>query len=321
MRMGFYKSLSEKSKFFQHRKTVESIEELFSSLRQYQNEGYVFRGQSNALWKIRSSALRWWQDERCGRCCKVNDYLAFLDKALQYAQKPEFPQLHPQCCFNNKLAWFGDHEKMGYLQHYGYPTPLVDFTHDFYVALYMATRNIKDAAKHFSVYMLNPKTELDNEICSFEKLVADYAENDETLRYMTNFYKGALGTANSGWCKLSCILIHKDSQLWCPNLAKERIASQSGLFVYMNSDVLSLEEYFSRFKKWNENIIKGVSEDAEITALNTKPLLCIDIPCKYMGAISEIVKAEGYTDESMGLADNQRDMIAKSCFEAFVKTL
>ncbi len=321
MRKGVYRSLSEKDEFFHPRKTIKSIEELLSVLRQYQNDGYVFRGQSNALWKIRSSALRWWQDERCGKCCKINEYLYFLNAALQYAQKVEFPQLQPQCSINNKAAWFGDHEKMGYLQHYGYPTPLIDFTHDFYVALYMATRNAKNDVKHFSVYMLDPLTEFDNEIYAFEKLVVDNAETDDEFKYMTNFYKGGLGTPGSGWCQYSCVLIHKDGQLWCPHLAKERIVSQGGLFTYMNSDTLSLEEYFCRCKKWEENIKNGVREDPEIVALNMKPLVCLDVPCKFIGAVREIVMAEGYTDESMGLADNKRDVIAKACFEAFVKTM
>ena len=315
MKKGFYRSLSEKDGFFQPRKTIRSIEELLSTLRQYQNCGYVFRGQSNALWKIRSSALRWWQDEWCGKCCKIDDYLTFLNEALQYAQKIEFPQLQPQCCFNNKRSWFGEHEKMGYLQHYGYPTPLIDFTHDFYVALYMATRNAKSVATHFSIYMLDPETEIDNEIYPFEKLVVDNAETDDELKYMTNFYKGGLGTPESGWCAHSCVLIHKDSQLWCPHLAKERIASQGGLFVYMNSDTLSLEEYFCKFKTWED----GGCEDPEITVLNVKPLVCLDIPYKFIGAVREIVMAEGYSDESMGLADKKLDIIAQACFEAFVK--
>ncbi len=79
MKEGFYRSLSRKDDYFQPRKTIRLIEELLSVLRRYQNDGYVFRGQSNALWKIRSSALRWWQDERCGNCCKIKDYLDFLD--------------------------------------------------------------------------------------------------------------------------------------------------------------------------------------------------------------------------------------------------
>lgn len=308
-----YKTLNEKQSYFRVRKTICTVTELLLELEKYQNARYVFRGQSNAFWKIRSSALRWWQDARCAKCCKVTDYHEFVAKALGWTKKPEFPQLHLKCEMNRKNAWFGDHERLGFLQHYSYPTPLIDFTNDYRVALYMALRSGMQKGEYFSVYILDANTRLDNEIYSLEKLVEKYADGVDEKQYLSSFYQGGLRVPKSGWCQFSCILIHKDGRLWCPYIAKERIASQGGLFVYMGTEQ-ALEEQMSEYRRREKTF-----EDTD--ALNTQPLICLDVPYSLADALREMLIEEGYTDGSMGFADMSLDSIAKGCFESFVNSI
>lgn len=310
---GNYKNLNEKRKYFHVRKTICSVAELLLGLEKYRDKNYVFRGQSNALWKIRSSALRWWQDVRCAKCCKETDYIRFIARALEWTKKPEFPQLHLKCVMDRKSAWFGDHERLGFLQHYSYPTPLIDFTNDYRVALYMALRDRNQVGGYFSVYMLNAKPRYDNEVYSLEDLVEKNANRVGKKQYLSSFYQGGLATPKSGWCQASCLLIHKDGRLWCPYIAKERIASQGGLFVYTGAQQ-SLEEQMSEYRRKEKTF-----DDTD--ALNTEPLSCFDVPYSLSSALREMLNAEGYTDSSMGFADMSRDSIAKGCFESFVNSI
>lgn len=322
---GCYETLAEKKDFFtQH--PVTSVEQLLDDLQKL-GKAYVFRGQSNAYWKIRSSAQRWWQDERCEKCFKKQTFVEFVDAALQFTK--DFPLLQPKCGrFNDSEVQFGDHETLGFLQHYGFPTPLIDFSHDFWVALYMAVKGPQksgtEVSDHFSIYAVRKEPVYGHELYCLESLVrerfgSDYNTNDVTIRF-----RASLDSKSISFGGVSCILLHKDGTLWCQNLAHERIASQGGLFVYLNDDEEKgkcLEECMVAYRKWDEAERKGEAIQEECPNLNFEPIICWDVPYSFAPAIQELCTLRGYTERSLGLEDKTIASEAQRCFESFVQSI
>lgn len=320
---GCYETLAEKKDFFtQH--PVTSVEQLLDDLQKL-GKTYVFRGQSNAYWKIRSSAQRWWQDERCEKCFKKQTFVEFVDAALQFTKN--FPLLQPKCGrFNDSGVQFGDHETLGFLQHYGFPTPLIDFSHDFWVALYMAVRKSTktgtEMPDHFSIYAVKKDLEFEHELCSLESVVNQAKDTcpDYDVNNLTKFWP----KYNNGWGNFPCVLLHKDGTLWCQNLARERIASQGGLFVYLNNDEEEgkcLEECMVAYRKWDEAERKGEPVQEECPNLNFEPIICWDVPYSFAPAIRELCTLRGYTEQSLGLEDKTIDLEAQRCFKSFVQSI
>ena len=310
-----YKILDAKKFWFSSYRVIDSTMDLMAMLREYQMQGFVFRGQADASWTIRSSALRWWQDAH-PQTFDIPKYLDFLNEALLYTKRSGYQELQLQCNKGLSGVWFGDHERFGFLQHYGFPTPLIDFTYEFKVALFMALRDTEVKASHFSIYLLDPKARLRNELYSFERLVRDNADSND-LKRMCLFYHYE-NRIECGWCQYPCVLIHKDGELWCSNIARERLASQSGLFVY-TKDELPLEQQLAGYKWWDWLDKMGVDVSEKAPGLDFAPLQCIDVPYHLAPTLRTLLKEEGCTEESFGLADKGRDNVAKACFDDFVR--
>ena len=104
-------------------KTVTSMEELAHELNALPNH-YIFRGQADARWELRSSLERLlgssWAIERA-RTSEDYALRSFKSKYRIYAGSEHQPQ--------SKLSW------LSAMQHYGAPTRLIDFTTSPYIAL------------------------------------------------------------------------------------------------------------------------------------------------------------------------------------------
>jgi len=95
--------------------------------------GWVFRGQEDASWDIKSSLER--EAQRLGN----TDLAAFEANALKHIKlAPHFGEpsnIQPE----DDFSW------LALLQHHGGKTRLVDFSRSFYVALYFAVRDCPDS--------------------------------------------------------------------------------------------------------------------------------------------------------------------------------
>ncbi len=311
--MGYptkYATLSDKYSFVDAFSFGSTCTELLEKLQELSKEGYLFRGQRDALWPIVSTGQRAYVEHVKYAVGHSISYVEFLTKALSYAKKER--EFVPTRAATGKRCYY-DHEILGWLQHYSYLTPLIDFTSDPMVALYMATVNSEDRKDdgYFSVYAMPGHYEVgNNENVRLERLICD---NAHVLK-ACNFSKNQM-FAYDNWKDFAFCLIHKDGSLkpWDKNLAKERIASQNGLFAYLNDASISLEAYC--------NQQNGMRNGGNGMGCMLPRIKCIDIPNGLAPLVEELCKRKGYTAEYLGLADQNTDNNMRHIKKCFLESL
>lgn len=135
---------------------IKSIEELVSVADQYQkHDRLVFRGQSNVEWGLKTTLER--TAARLGRD----------SSEIEGHVTREFQRQAPNYALGRTPADSDTFEWMSLLRHYGGPSRLLDFTHSFWIAVFMGFQEAKNDFEHetkndFSVFVID-KTHLDSE--------------------------------------------------------------------------------------------------------------------------------------------------------------
>lgn len=114
----------------------QSFVNLFSS-------NWVFRGQSNANWDLKSSIERT-EFFRSYPEVEQSFLLDFQRGAKNFLQEKEVP--------NDLIEW------LALMQHHGAPTRLLDFTKSIYVASYFAFENTSPNSKDIAIWAINIQT-------------------------------------------------------------------------------------------------------------------------------------------------------------------
>ena len=122
-------------------KTIElNSWEKFKNLAEHSILEWVFRGQSNSKWEIRSSL------ERSGIMtnfdyAEINMLDDFKRASNHYLRETQIPE--------TLIDW------LALLQHYGAPTRMIDFTKSPYVAAYFAFENIENDSESVAIWIAN----------------------------------------------------------------------------------------------------------------------------------------------------------------------
>lgn len=307
--LRMYEMLTDKYKFVEKVEFGDTCTDLLEKLKGFSKKGFFFRGQRDALWPIVSSGQRAYMKllNRGMNC----SYIDFLVKSLEYV-KSEKEFLPRFTDFSLRRTYY-EHELYGWLQHYSYPTPYIDFTSNPMVALYMATANIHEPydAGHFSIYVMDGKYESDrNEPERLEEVIDKYkAEFEACNKSEEDMY------AFDTWKEFDFALVHKDGSLkpWSKSLARDRIASQGGLFVYLKSAKISQEQFFARQSKMQNG---GEGEGCILSKIK-----CLDVPYSMVPLIKEVCNRKGVTRESLGLADQSIDNCMKCLAGRFADSI
>ncbi len=318
MKPRVYASLTEKHNLVKKVDYGDTFIALTQKLEALRQAGYVFRGQEDAFWPIVSSAQRAYAEylnivSSCGYKTE-SKYTEYLTKLLNYAKREEWivPRRSGWGALQRPLY---DHEIWGWLQHFSYFTPFIDFTNNPWVAMFMATYKLcfnSNPPTMFSIYAMNANENCcENEPIRMEEIIKS---EQGRLSGMAQGLPSTKGVDVSDktmfsykeWKDFSFALVHKDGTLkpWDEELGRERIASQNGLFVYLGKPEFPLEEYASKQNKMN----KG--EDG--VGCYLQQILCFDIPTSLAPCALEWCRRKGYTLESLGLVDQHIDDCMKS---------
>ena len=207
---------------------------------------WIYRGQSFSKWKIQSAFERAIGKDRWGG--EFKDSLKSVeDASLEY--------------FKNHARLLGVHEHfddtewLSYMQHYGCPTRLVDFTTVPVVALYHAIYGL-DANLDFSVHAISR-----NHVLGAEYLMDEYQDAPEKIsdcsddvgydvensRKITNWVLNPRGNQkpdDDTEAGVLCVI---------PRFQNRRIEAQSGLFLMQRNLCGSFEGDLKSLLEINEN--------------------------------------------------------------------
>ncbi len=156
--MTEYETTLQKELFFEQ-VNIDSIEDFEEIFKEHKNSSKIlYRGVSEAKWRIYSSLQRYWINEKI--YIKGIDYKSFVEKIVLNAKKQQGNILE-NFFRKNGISPNNDIAVLSFLQHYGCPTPLVDWSNSFMNSLYFATENmseskdeVREIEKYFSVYYI-----------------------------------------------------------------------------------------------------------------------------------------------------------------------
>lgn len=175
MKLPTYKSLEEKKKYFWpfiQVDTIEAFEKEFERLGTIENhlgelpnaeklydakrDLVVFRGMSEAKYKLYTSAQREWLTQDLNKVLGKDGFVDFIESLLVNLRENRVLDDY----FEAENFAKSDLLYLSFLQHYGAPTPLLDFTCNKDVALFFATENYTrkylvrgDIEDYFSIYV------------------------------------------------------------------------------------------------------------------------------------------------------------------------
>lgn len=327
MNTPVYSSLREKSQHFDHT-IIETKEELDKILDQWSqkddSKSFIFRGVNNAKFKLYNSGQRAWMGQELEKMGK--SYIDFIQEEIDYAKGFQ----------NNLLVKFFnafghnayDFSILSFLQHYGSPTPLLDFSYNFECGLFFCMDGLNhfassDIDNYFSIYAIDTRQyefisileHLTKQTSSIEYLLSKNADknvdassvlnNLEILNYSTLeglrlFYlpgyqdRGTIFTIPS---RPDFKLVYNQHNL--------NIINQEGLFVFNSDPTHPLEDYFNEGKSKVFN-----------SFFRLKKILCWDIHKSFNEYILERLAANNITRDFMY---PQEEFIALNAFKEFKK--
>jgi len=174
---------------------------------------WAFRGQANSDWSLKTTFEREGERHKLDpyyyKICESNILTDFKRQAYQYVQNlPDKEEL---------IDW------LAFIQHFGGPTRLLDFTYSFYVAAFFAIQSLSDESAIWSIninYLINQNETFSTQIqkIGYRKIISAYvsAANDN-IKAKQNFnQKGAAA---------GVYIVEPFNQ-------EQRLGIQQGLFLY-----------------------------------------------------------------------------------------
>lgn len=272
MKIEFYKSLNKKKDYFEST-NIDTKSDLDDFMllwnKKDNNQKIMFRGLSEAKYKLYNSAQRFWLGEELEKLNKP--YLDFINDQIEYAKNYQQGLLKK---FYNSFGHKAyDLSILSFLQHYGAPTPLLDFTYNLDCALYFATYQTNHfpsngIENYFSIYAIElnktknefpsiidhllgsadavdeayekyPKEKLDasNITVPLENLSFTHFQ-DLKLFYIPGFRRNGYQIAIKNLPEFQLLF----------NQQNLNVINQNGLFIYTSDSKHPLEDYFTGSK-------------------------------------------------------------------------
>jgi hypothetical protein len=258
-----YSSLEEKGEAFEQTniKTKVQLDEIIESYTVNVNKNLLFRGCNEARYKLYNKAQREWLSKELYNLGFT--FEEFITNEIKNAKSWQADLLMKYFSAFRLLP--NDLMILGFLQHYGAPTTLLDWTYSFKNSLFFATDRLKliesdnEIDNYFSVYIIdNEKHNIPDYI---EDLKYETAIVSPMLDYASDKDKKSKKEMLESWFSLEYNVISKSEILVIPgyqensllhenkklsfnlvyNQQNLNIINQQGLFIFNNTSDKPLE--------------------------------------------------------------------------------
>jgi len=286
MKIDFYNSLGEKARCFEHKtiNTKDELDRLIDKWKRASNlKRFVFRGITEAKYKLYNSAQRSWQTFELENLAL--DYQSFIQSEIDKAKSFQNGLLIK---FYNAFGYSAyDLSILSFLQHYGAPTPLLDWTYNFNYALFFGIDGLRhnpsdDIENYFSFYAIDTTWD---ELLSVEKILADDLGRIDDILFDNP--KMIVEQLLQEYQRLGYSYFHRRMLFYLPGPTKSgmgfslksrphfkviynqhnlNIINQEGLFVFNSDPNHPLEDYF-----------KGIHTPNFNNTFHLPKILCWDI--------------------------------------------
>ena len=212
-------------------------------------------------------------------------------------------------CAGNCLS---DHQIWGYLQHYGCPTPFIDFSQSYMIALYMAIRGIVPGQREgISVYAVQEggsKMEQGNDLMDLDYLLTDGSSNPGDAVEISE----PIFAQKARYSEWSChpFFVRELYRFWCPKLKLGRMEKQTGLFLFLNDEERPFEDMIK--EKNNDR-----DENGNPRGNTLHPFKCFDIPAEMIPDLRMLLAKEGVSEEALDLTPCETEEKIKQALEEY----
>ena len=226
-------------------KKISQIEEETKSLR------WIFRGEKNAGWNLKTSLER--VCAAFGR--KSPKHGAKIEAILLREFKRRFHHYRPEVP-ENDLEW------LAYMQHFGAPTRLLDWTYSLHVAIYFALE-IPDP-DGYAVWAINQDWLQEQSLEAIKKSYVYLEASPDKRKSIERFLVSRPAVPEEGddsW--FDKILVDRKTPprfVFCANpfLLNERLTLQKGLFLALGNAKASFEDNLRALQGSRGNILKFI---------------------------------------------------------------
>lgn len=242
----------------------------------------MFRGMGEAKYKLFTSSQRFWIINELEQWWRPRRYLEFVNELVDNARKK---LLFRKVFEYYKLAGNQrDFPLLSILQHYGAPTPLMDWTYNIDVALYFATEGAtqsyssSEIDQYFSIYQIEKQRQKWNEFNnlidwhkgSFPRVSSFYGweDNQNSIFYISDFE-----------VKPDAKSFRDERPI--TTIYNQNIIPQEGLFVFNPFPTKPLEDCFNTDHEQDGN------------NLNLIPFLCVNIKKELAEYVRRKIKFKG----------------------------
>lgn len=271
---------------------IEHWNDIFR-LNQRFMSNFVFRGQGNTEWGLKTSLARMVEGHHPN----------YIDKTMpaSYEQRmmDEFQWKYPSYDKSHIPGLDESIEWLSLMQHYGSPTRMLDFSYSMYVAMFMAIDGSffeKSAIWALNKYVLS------------EKVLAKFcAERNTNVAATADLDRYTYNEATTAINRRFVIFKEKPELFLYatrPHLSNERINRQQGLFVIPSSIEDSFEDILKDY--YNVSFCGKMSFDDVVRlsidhsyGQHTVSVLKIEIPKKLKYGISNVLRQMNITSETM----------------------
>ena len=304
MKLEEYSNLTQKEAFFEttNISTHKEFDDFYDEIK---TKDLLYRGIYEAKYKIYTSAQREWITNEYSK--QGISFIQFIQSIISNIRKRTILSQYYKSLniHENDLLY------ISLLQHFGAPSPLLDFTHNLNIALYFALDGLKvassnnDIDNYFSLYILDRNrygnqlvdivTMLSNGRESGIKMLKEFMDLNPNqpvdyslLKHIDEYTKWIKddGT-NEGLCKIDCGFLDNPLKsktfpmyetneiLYWSNI---NLIAQEGCFVFYSKENAPLEQYF------------GVDNEflPKLKCVNIHKSLAEYIKNKYLKSISRL---------------------------------